>query len=261
MLKRILIVFLTAILSACTTVQGTDNLSQLENLNAAGAKAVQGNISDIRAQALQQTAMTVGAQSGLYWRSIQINTMLLANSKSLDRVYNFNGLMLPHNILPPVLSEGRQILNLADPDTIRLADRMYEIVSQAKFVTTAPNWRDYLWMNFQKAPVPDPAFLPSKRKEQQIWKVAVAKGWSQGIQQANIIYAENVNRLTRDYNGMLLYNTLLAQNIVSAPFVSSTNLGVTGGGSSMNVNDQVLRITALPQLLPNSQDWKPAITQ
>jgi defect-in-organelle-trafficking protein DotC len=58
---------------------------------------------------------------------------------------------------------------------------------------------------------------------------------------------------------MVLYRTLRAQNIVSAPFVSRTELGVTGGGENMNVNDQVLRITALPALEPNSTRWQPAL--
>lgn len=263
MINRILltIIFLIGLYGCTSVAPGTDSLSQLQNLSASNQAVSGGNISAIRLQALQETAMTVGAQAGLYWRSVQINALLYQDSKTLDRIYNFNGLILPHHVLPPVLLEGRDTLNLNDPDTIRLEDRDYEILSQAKFVTTAPNWRDYLWMNYQKAPIPDNSLLPCKKNEKRVWKDAVAKGWQQGVDQANIIFNENTARLTRDYKGMLLYSTLLAQNIVSPPYVATTNLGVTGGGSSMSVNDQVLRITALPQLRPDAENWKPAITQ
>lgn len=263
MTSRILILaFLTATLSGCvTTHASTDSLYDLQNLNAKSTGVFGVDNNSFRVQALQDTALSVGAQAGLYWRSIEINQMLMDQSTTLDRIYNFNALLLPHNVLPPVLAEGRDTLNLADPNTIRIADRTYAIVSQAKFVTTAPNWRDYLWMNYQKAPVPDKSLLPKKSDEKKAWKKAVAIGWQNGINQANVIFSENTSRLTRDYNGMLLYSKLLSQHMVSAPYVATTNLGVTGGGASMNINDQVLRITALPALLPNSEDWTPNITQ
>ncbi len=264
MIIRILYFFMLAIiLSGCvTTHASTDSLSQLQALNSSSSGVVGiGSTGSFRNEELQDTALTIGSQAGLYWRSIQLNQMLMQQSKTFDQIYNFNGLLLPHSVLPPVLAEGRNTLNLADPQTIRIADRTYIIVSQAKFVTTAPNWRDYLWMNYQPCPVPDKSLLPINRKEQLIWKNCVAQGWKNGIDQANVIFNSNVSRLTRDYKGMLLYNKLLAQNMVSAPYVATTNLGVTGGGSSMNINDQVLRITALPALLPNSEDWTPAITQ
>lgn len=263
MISRILILtLLTASLSGCVSYHAsTDTLGDLLQLNSKSTGVSGTDINSFRIQALQDTALTVGAQGGLYSRSIEINQMLMAESNTLDRIYNFNGLLLPHNVLPPVLDEGRDTLNLADPDTIRIADRTYAIISQAKFVTTAPNWRDYLWMNYQKAPIPDKSLLPKSRDEQKAWKKAIKEGWQNGINQANVIFSENTSRLTRDYNGMLLYNKLLSQHMVSAPYVATTNMGVTGGGASMNVNDQVLRITALPALLPNSEDWTPNITQ
>jgi defect-in-organelle-trafficking protein DotC len=58
-----------------------------------------------------------------------------------------------------------------------------------------------------------------------------------------------------------MYQKLRAQNIVSAPFVATTNLGVTGGGAKLNVNDQVLRIMALPALQPNSSRWRPILNK
>jgi defect-in-organelle-trafficking protein DotC len=252
--------------SACSTVVShpagnTDSLQGLQDISAPPprVKPSSNEVTAMRADALKDVAMGLGAQSGLHWRSEQINAQLTEKSKTLDQTYDFEQLLLPHNVLPPVLNEARQTLKLDGPDTIRLADMTYEIESQAKFVTTVPTWRDYLWMDYPQPPKPDSGILPHNSKEIDLWRKYVEEGWGKGIEQAIQIYSDNLSRLERDYTGMVLYRTLRAQNIVSAPFVSRTELGVTGGGENMNVNDQVLRITALPALEPNSTRWQPAL--
>src|ERR1700722_104104 len=132
----------TTLLTACSSVVtkpsgNTDTLDGLQRLSAPPPKVVTStdDVSVIRGDALGVTALSLGAQAGLHWQSDNINNILKRNSKTLDQTYNFNALLLDHNILPPVLSEGRATLNLDNPDAIRLADRTYEIVSQAKFVT------------------------------------------------------------------------------------------------------------------------------
>lgn len=262
------LLFSIFLVTACTTTikpQGnTDTLPNLQKLSAPPPN-YKGNtsssqVSDMRVDALQDIAMTVGAQSGLHWRSIQIDETLAKQAKNLDLMYNFDGLLLDHNVMPPVLTSAEETLNLDSPNSIRIADTTYEIVSQAKFVTTAPTWRDYLWMDYPQPPIPDNGILPHTNAEKKLWRKDVQDGWNKGVAQADEIYSENLSRLERDYKGMLLYRDLRAQNIVSAPFVATTDLGVTGDGSSLNVNDQVLRITALPALQTNSGRWKPALS-
>lgn len=217
------------------------------------------SINDIRYTAVKETALSVGARAGLSWRSSQINAILTSNSAILDQAFNFYGLMLPDNVLPPVLQEARNILNLADPDTIRLASQVFQIKSQARFVTAPPTWRDYLWMDYPTPDRPDNSLLPKNPVEQSVWNQYVAEGWDSGIRQANNIFSANLARLNTDYKGMVLYRELYQQNMVSAPFVAQTNLGITGNSSQMSINDQVLRITALPQLNLEGNTWKPVL--
>ena len=49
--------------------------------------------------------------------------------------------------------------------------------------------------------------------------------------------------------------------MLSKPYVSQADLGVTGGGDDMRINDRVLRITAIPQLQTNTKNWKPIIAK
>lgn len=215
--------------------------------------------NNIRLEAIQDTAMSVGAQGGLAWRAFQINRMLTQESDYLNQIFNFNALILKNNVLPPVLQEGDMTLNLASDYALRLSDKIYKIDQPPRFVTAAPNWRNYLWMNDAKPPAPNATLLPKDDEERQIWNKNIKIGWQAGIEQANQIFAINLGRLKRDYAGMVLYRKLLAENMVTPPYVAKVNLGVTGGGNLMRINDQVLRITAIPQLNPNAKTWKAVV--
>lgn len=256
---------LTLLLSGCATYTSVDttNLASIESLTVDNAPVSDADyVANIRYQAIQETATSFGAQAGLSWQANNIDQNLTKQAALLDQTYNFNALMLDNNVLPPVLEQGDQLLNLADSQSIRIADKTYKIVSQARFVTTPPNWREYIWMNYPKPEVPDRTLLPKNAQEQQVWVKYIHLGWKQGITQANTIYADNLARLQRDFQGMILYKELLAKNMVSKPFVASSNLGVTANDddSQLYINDKVLRITALPKLDPNSKNWRAVIT-
>jgi len=250
--------------SSITNVD-TMNLSQLESVRVEplrpSSSDTTGSLSGLRVKSLKDSAMSIGAQGGLAWATDQMNEKLNIDSKYLDSVFNFNAMVLSHGVVPPVLVQGDNSLNLADPNTIRVADRTYKIVKQARFATTPPNWREYLWQTFTKPQLPDRTLLPRTDDEQKIWRDGVNSGWQKGIEQSYSIFQQNLARLKRDYNGMILYRKLLQQKMISPPFVSRTELGVTGDGSDMRVNDQVLRIEQLPKLQTSSRNWRAIVVK
>lgn len=269
---RGLLLLLGVLLSACApqydtavypTNADTTDLAQLRVLRQVKMEKSEGSdaINSMRLAGLHQAALTVGAQGALAKRSQDLNGVFKSQAARLDQIFNFNLMMLSHNVLPPVLTEGDNTFNLQDPNTIRIADRTYSIVSQARFVTAPPTWRDYLWMSYKKPDVPDKTLLPKNAAEVVEWKLYVQKGWDEGNTQANNIFADNLNRLTRDYVGMALYRSLYNQKMISAPFVAKANLGITGGGDNLTINDSVLRITAVPQLNTESKTWTPAVRE
>jgi len=258
-IRIILVVILVPLfLSACVSrkTSGPVSLYTLEHLT--GGKKHDQNA--MRYQAIRDTALGLGARGGLASRATHINQLLLKHEPLLYRLFNFYAMLLDKNVLPPVLVEGRNTLQLTGTDTIRIADRTYQILSQAKFVTAPPTWRDYLWLKYTSPEIPHKSLLPRNRDEKIAWKIFIDEGWQAGIQQADLIFKENMGRLKRDYEGMIRYRSLLAQNMVSAPYVAELDMGVTGGGPNMTVNDRVLRITAFPTLRPNSDSWTAEIT-
>ncbi len=227
--------------------------------NASGEQEDQAAIGALRAQALRETALSLGARGGLAERAQLINGTLLNYEPLLARVFPFYGLVLDKNVLPPVLIEARNTLNLAGNDSIRIADRNYKIIAQAKFVTAPPTWREYLWMAYDMPELPDRSLLPRNKPERIMWERDLDEGWQAGLRQAELIFTENLNRMVRDFKGMILYKNLLAQNIVSQPFIATTDMGVTGDNNDMSINDKVLRITAFPELQTDSTAWKTEI--
>lgn len=262
-----LTIILSALLIACSSSRGyvgdTGSLAGIQAMGVSKHSRAQSKkkMGKIREMALKETALSLGAQAGLAWRAKIIDEGLTKQTRNLDTIYDFNSLVLEHNILPPVLLEGRNTLNLADAQSIRLSDRTYKVAKQAHFITTPPTWRQYLWMDYLKPEMPNSTLLPKTKAEKQIWCIYTAKGWKNGIDQANTILEENIARLKEDFGGMILYRKLLAMNIVSPPYVSHTDLGVTGDASEIHIDDRVLRITALPALNINSNEWKAAVAK
>ena len=233
----------------------TTTLSSLRSLSRSNVKS--GGLTGLRYIAIRDTALSLGARGGLAHRSNQINAELKQDARYLERVFNFNAMLLDDNVLPPILIEGRDTLDQASSDIIRLSDRQYIILYQARFVTTAPHWREYLWLDFAKPELPDASLLPKDDNEERVWERYISEGWESGIQQANAIFQENLGRIKRDYQGMVKYRTLLAQGIVSAPFVARTEMGITGNSDEIAVNDRILRITAMPAFETNGAKWDP----
>lgn len=216
--------------------------------------------STLRIETLKQIARSIAAQAALAKSSYQINKMLDSQKRYLDHIFNFNYLILNQNVLPPVLVEGKNALNLTDDFTLRVSEHDYRIVQMPKFVTVPPNWRNYIWMHYQKPETPNSTLLPQNKFERKIWNEYILIGWQEGLKQANEIFFVNLARLKRDYEGMILYRKLLAKNMVTPPYVSQAELGVTGDGNKLHIDDRVLRITTIPQLQTDHTKWHPVLS-
>lgn len=267
-IRRTFIVLVSLIIVACGSARNnaqvgdTDSLAGLEAMsNMKKKNATRATTGKIREMALKETALSLGAQSGLASRAKAIDDQLVKQTRNLDTIYDFNSLILENNVLPPVLLEGRNTLNLADTQTIRVSDRTYKVAKQAHFITTPPDWRQYLWLDYKKPEYPNITLLPVNKQERQLWCYYVEKGWQNGVEQANTILEESIARIKEDFTGMILYRKLLAMNMVSPPYVSHTNLGVTGDAAEIHIDDRVLRITALPALNINSGEWRAAVAK
>ena len=216
-----------------------------------------GHVNGSRLEALREAALGVGARGGLQSESVVINAALELTKRNLDTVYDFTPLMIKGRVVPAVLTETRDIYTQGDNVNLRLAGVTYKIDSQPRFASRAPNWREYLTMNFDGGTLPSSVLLPRTPEEQEIWSKEVAAGWKQGIRQADEIFSTNRNRLNRDYVGMCRYHVLALKNMVTIPVVATQAMPINTTGNTMSIDETLLRITALPAFNKDLKGWLP----
>ena len=213
-------------------------------------------VSDMRRSAIEEIATSLGASGGLSNRMRERRAELEVNAAQLDQIFDFSKMIIDNGVLAPILTEGLSNYSQESNDQVRIADKIYKIEGRARFVSVYPTWRNYLLFSFPTYDLPAKAYLPQNDAEKIIWDSAVKKGWEKGKRQADDIIETSYARLDRDYKGMIKYKILLAEGLITPTIIAKQNLGVTGGGDEMSINDQIFRITDHSTLNPNQQQWK-----
>lgn len=215
------------------------------------------NADNIRLDSIYMEALKYGAQSGLYYRSTELNKFIENYQSEFGKIFNFTPLLLANGkVVPPVIVESKNNVQNQNKYTLRMTDRSYKIEEQVKVINTPLTWREYLRLEGSTPILPDDMLLPLTPKEDHYWKMGVAKGWETGVSQANSIYLENVRRLERDYVGMIRYHLMQKRGLVNSPVTSTTKLGVTGTEEDMNVNEVVFNIDQAVTFNKNSETWR-----
>ena len=210
---------------------------------------------EMRDEAVAEESFAAGAQRGLLERSRKIYKLLESMSGELDQMYNFKMLMAG-KIMPPVITEAKETFQHdEDGQSARAAQTTWEIIVPAKIVASPPTWRDYLMTYIPKPADVDPVFLPKSSKEEESWEGTYCAGYESGYNQADLTFRANLNRLTRDYLGMVRFKTLAAQSIVTEPVLEEGRLGVTSKGKKLFVDDRVYKITTQSDWAAPSK-WK-----
>lgn len=221
------------------------------------------DVSDrpVRRDSIREVAIKYGAQSGLSWRSSQIGEVLLAHSERLGAIYDFRRLMIDAHVMPPVLQETRKDIRLNPVENVvRISDMAVEIVRNAIFVTNPPVWQQYIELAYVDPTPPVVSLLPQNLFERKIWDEFILEGWDMGVDQADDIFMSGIFRLNRDFMGMVLFHRLFEQGLVTRPYLSRTDLGITGDKSKIVVGDQVVRLTKYSEMQPKaSESWDPLV--
>lgn len=218
---------------------------------------------DIRMDAIKEAAISFGARGGLAKRTFQIREELDLRSRYLDKVFNFNHLLIsaPSGLLiePPIVTESmNSMLVDIDGQTAAVSDKIYNIIRNARIVSAPRTWRIYLEREWGEVTPPPDILVPKNDEERMVWIEHVEKGWKQGWEQANEIFSSDLARLESDFQGMIRYRMLLAQGMVSPPYALQIDRGITGGGDQMRVGDRAVQITGVPELITGAETWKPA---
>ena len=207
-------------------------------------------VSRMRPNAIREAAQLVTFQTAIAWRYGQLVRQTERHSAVMDAAFNFSPLLLTQGdalIMPPLIARSGASMRIEDSMTATAATSTYELLEPARYIAAAPHWREFLMMDDFPAPEsPHPAVLPRNSEERAIWRSAVREAWAQGLAEADLLYADNVARMTRSYRGAMLYHLLTAQHLLSRIRTASSETGMrtSGKGNLLHIGQRVYRITA-----------------
>lgn len=205
----------------------------------------------LKLKAMTDYAKSVAIRSGIKARIKTINEVLVENSRDLDAIYDFNTLMIDGKVVPPVISEANNLYNQKNATQINRAQKIFKIERQAKFASTAPVWQEYLSFPVEASAFERYAYVAGEMKpkdsiELKAWQDATVEGWNLGVNQANIILKQGLERLNRDYVGMVRFHQFVMQGKLTMPVINQYNLYDTNNGMTMIIDEDMLRISVLP---------------
>ncbi|WP_203368670.1 type IV secretory system conjugative DNA transfer family protein [Cysteiniphilum marinum] len=219
--------------------------------------------NSIRDKLVYSYGLRVGQQYGYAEQLQQLQNKINDKGTTLDQIFNFNAILaltntnqLATNLVPPVLLKAKDYVSNPNANTIEIAEHYYEIYAQAYLTERVPTWRNYLIQGIPRPQkIPD-SYLPKDSHEQAVWQKALSQGWALGIEQADREMLYRINRLSRDYNGMITYLILYAKNKVNAPLVAYARQSVVGSGDALSVNADRYQITSKAALVVNPTAWQ-----
>jgi hypothetical protein len=228
-----------------------------------GVSSKNGAVALMRPMAIREAAQLVAFQTAIAFRYQELVAATEQHAAIMDTAFNFGPLLMTQGdalILPPVLARAGASMRIENPETATTAQTSYEILAPARYVSAAPNWREFLMVDsFPQPEKPNPAVMPKDDKERAIWRAAAREAWARGLAEADELYADNVARMVRQYRGVMLYHLLTAQHLLSTVNTASANLGMktSGDGEKLNIGQKVYRITAPSRfVVPDAEKTK-----
>ena len=224
-----------------------------------------------RASAVRLAALGFGSRAGLARRAWEIAAMLDRHGAKLSAIYRFGDLVLRDGgftVLPPVLAETRRAFRLdtGAGDTgageragtqAASAERVLRIVQPARLVSAVPGWRDWLRRSWAAAVPPASVLFPRDDDEEARWRRLLAEGWAEGRALADDIFAADLDRLNRVFEGVILWHRLHRAATVTAPAIEIDRAGVSGHERLMRIGAASARIARPARFELDAGRWAP----
>jgi defect in organelle trafficking protein DotC len=221
---------------------------------------VLGAMQNARNQAVYDAAFSLGLKGGMASQLEKINSVVEQKTSFLEKTYNFTPYLLSQGrVIPPVITEARDLYNQDGDYAVRLSGALYKIERQARLASVAPNWREYLnfpaGVNVKNI---SSSISPNNSEEKLLWQKAIRSGWADGIEQANILVKQAFDRLNRDFIGILRFHRFVEEGKVTLPVLAASKMDFNKSTSSLAVDEQLLRLTVLPDFA-TTEGWKAKI--
>jgi defect-in-organelle-trafficking protein DotC len=228
-----------------------------EKIENATASKYLSSTETLTLSGLKNTALSYGAQAGNYITTKALLEHLekrFASAPFVDfrpiMLYQDGFMLLPAKV---VIQKGREVIT--DTAARRVAS-IPKIIRQPRFVSVLPTWRDYFRIEAKPPVISRQSILPKTAQEKEIWKTAVAEGRQRGVEQVYEVFRRRIARMNDDYNGYVTYHLARHAEMISKPQFSSDFYAISGGGTSMNIDEVIVEVTVNPSLIGNRDAWE-----
>lgn len=218
-------------------------------------------ITRIRSDALQEAAQSWGSQMGYARRAWEISGRLEAHSSDLSTVFDFNRIIstAPAGagvVIPPVVSRSFNAFQSSDEGReASVADEFLMIVRAGRIAPVDPTWRDYLLFAAPDSEQPARSLMPSDRHELRLFQQWFEEGWAEGVKLADAELQSRLDRLQRDFTGMLQYRRLVSMGMMDRMVIADADFGTTVDGNEMRIGSRTVRIVSDAEFQGNPQQW------
>ena len=219
-------------------------------------------ITRIREGALLEASQGYGAQMGYARRGWEIEKLLENRSGQLSEVFDFSRVVSPApaksggHVLPPVVSRS---FNAFEGDTegreVSVADEYLTIIAPGRIHSVQPTWRDYLLFAPEPPEEPARSLFPQNPIEKKMFEKGIREGWQAGVELADAEIESRLDRLNRDYGGMLQYRRLVLMGMMDRMVLADADFGVTGGGNEMRIGSRTVRIVSDAEFQVDPRQW------
>jgi len=225
-------------------------------------KRARPEVTKVRSEGLREAAMSYGSQGGYERRAWEIEKRLELRSSDLSQVFDFNRVISTAPvkagvIVPPVVSRAFDAFVVDNEGReASVADEYLSIIRPGRIAPTAPTWRDYLLFGSETPDTPAKSLLPSNATEKRLFEQWHDQGWASGVKLADAEFEERMNRLERDYKGMLQYRRLVAQGMMNRMVLANADFGVTKDGNEMRIGSRTVEIVSDAEFQSNPTRWQ-----
>ena len=264
-MTRMCILLLALVCLGADIAFGADEPPMLEALLKAeppdGAAIDDGDLSgEMRGSAMRAAALTFGSRAGLARRGWEIAAMLERHAHKLSAVYRFRDLMLEKDgftVMPPVLAETDRAFRLRrDGARAASARRVVRIVEPERIVSAVPHWRDYLVRDWSEADLPAAVLFPRGETEAARWRRWVREGWEHGSALADDIFAADLDRLNRVFEGLVQWRRAYLAGMVSSPSLETERIAASGHGQLVRIGETLARLGPPARFELRPRQWK-----
>ncbi len=253
------VVALVVVLMACEAAAEPPTLEDLVAFAPSGG-VTDTLPEDMRRNAMRTAAVGYAARAGLTHRGWEIAGILERFAPQIGRVFRFRDLMIHEGgflVQPPVLAETRQAFRLdRSLDRAASAGRHLKIVAAERILSGLPDWRGFLVRQWVEAEAPAAVLFPRDAAERELWRKWLEEGWKEGTDLADMIFLDDLDRLTGFFEGLVLWHRLNRQRMVSAPVLSLERSAVSGGGDVMRIDESLVTIAARASLVARPDLWR-----